>query len=92
MITYPATGGLFIGFTFFKAKDTQKGTQNKLFSIFMATILWYVKKNAEQHIFLIAMIVSPWQTKSKFLSFTYARSTRSERDQVECDYPSSLMQ
>lgn len=23
--------GLFIGFTFFKAKDTQQGTQNKLF-------------------------------------------------------------
>ncbi|KXN88770.1 Brefeldin A resistance protein [Leucoagaricus sp. SymC.cos] len=32
-------GGLFIGFTFFKAKDTQQGTQNKLFSIFMLTIL-----------------------------------------------------
>lgn len=24
-------GGLFIGFTFFKAKDTQQGSQNKLF-------------------------------------------------------------
>lgn len=24
-------GGLFIGFTFFKSKDTQQGTQNKLF-------------------------------------------------------------
>ena len=24
-------GGLFIGFTFFKAKDSQQGTQNKLF-------------------------------------------------------------
>jgi len=24
-------GGLFIGFTFFKAKDTQQGTQDKLF-------------------------------------------------------------
>ncbi|KAF8997054.1 pleiotropic drug resistance ABC transporter [Cyathus striatus] len=32
-------GGLFIGFTFFKAKATQQGTQNKLFSIFMVTIL-----------------------------------------------------
>ncbi|KAF5330227.1 hypothetical protein D9611_010600 [Ephemerocybe angulata] len=31
--------GLFIGFTFFKAKDTQQGTQNKLFAIFMCTIL-----------------------------------------------------
>lgn len=26
-----AIGGLFIGFTFFKSKDTQQGTQNKLF-------------------------------------------------------------
>ncbi|KAF5379148.1 hypothetical protein D9615_006042 [Tricholomella constricta] len=32
-------GGLFIGFTFYKSKDTQQGTQNKLFAIFMATIL-----------------------------------------------------
>lgn len=31
--------GLFIGFTFFKAKDTLQGTQNKLFSIYMGTIL-----------------------------------------------------
>ncbi|KAF8638207.1 hypothetical protein AX16_010553 [Volvariella volvacea WC 439] len=32
-------GGLFIGFTFWRAADTQQGTQNKLFAIFMATIL-----------------------------------------------------
>jgi len=32
-------GGLFIGFTFYKSKDTQQGTQNKLFAIFMSTIL-----------------------------------------------------
>ncbi|RDB26892.1 Brefeldin A resistance protein [Hypsizygus marmoreus] len=32
-------GGLFIGFTFWDAKNTQQGTQNKLFAIFMATIL-----------------------------------------------------
>ncbi|EEB99827.1 hypothetical protein MPER_00395, partial [Moniliophthora perniciosa FA553] len=31
--------GIFIGFSFFKAKDTQQGTQNKLFAIFMATII-----------------------------------------------------
>ncbi|KAI0703005.1 pleiotropic drug resistance ABC transporter [Cytidiella melzeri] len=31
--------GLFVGFTFFKAKDSIQGTQNKLFSIFMATII-----------------------------------------------------
>jgi len=32
-------GGLFIGFSFFKSKDTIQGTQNKLFAIFMGTIL-----------------------------------------------------
>ncbi|KAG1807446.1 ABC-2 type transporter-domain-containing protein [Suillus subaureus] len=32
-------GGLLIGFTFFDSKDTLQGTQNKLFSIFLATIL-----------------------------------------------------
>ncbi|THG98996.1 hypothetical protein EW026_g3289 [Hermanssonia centrifuga] len=31
--------GLFIGFTFFKAKDSMQGTQNKLFAIFMSTIV-----------------------------------------------------
>ncbi|KAI0076391.1 pleiotropic drug resistance ABC transporter [Panus rudis PR-1116 ss-1] len=30
--------GIFIGFTFFKAKDTLQGTQNKLFAVFMGTI------------------------------------------------------
>ncbi|KAF9449781.1 pleiotropic drug resistance ABC transporter [Macrolepiota fuliginosa MF-IS2] len=32
-------GGLFIGFTFFQSSNSQQGTQNKLFSIFMVTIL-----------------------------------------------------
>ncbi|KAG2357235.1 ABC-2 type transporter-domain-containing protein [Suillus spraguei] len=32
-------GGLLIGFTFYKSKDTLQGTQNKLFSIFMGTII-----------------------------------------------------
>ncbi|KAG5638577.1 hypothetical protein H0H81_011797 [Sphagnurus paluster] len=31
--------GLFIGFTFFKAKNTQQGTQNQLFAVYMGTIL-----------------------------------------------------
>ena len=35
-------GGLFIGFTFFKAKHSIQGTQNKLFAIFMAMLLRYV--------------------------------------------------
>ncbi|KAG1888173.1 ABC-2 type transporter-domain-containing protein [Suillus subluteus] len=32
-------GGLLIGFTFFNSQDTLQGTQNKLFSIFLATVL-----------------------------------------------------
>ncbi|KIJ59901.1 hypothetical protein HYDPIDRAFT_32776 [Hydnomerulius pinastri MD-312] len=32
-------GGLLIGFTFYRTKDTLQGTQNKLFSIFMSTVL-----------------------------------------------------
>lgn len=30
-LTLNAIGGLFIGFTFFNSKDSQQGTQNKLF-------------------------------------------------------------
>jgi ATP-binding cassette subfamily G (WHITE) protein 2 (SNQ2) len=33
------TGGLFIGFTFWRANDSIQGTQNKLFSVFMSLIL-----------------------------------------------------
>ncbi|KAF5344805.1 hypothetical protein D9758_014417 [Tetrapyrgos nigripes] len=32
-------GGVFMGFTFFQAKDTLQGTQNKVFATFMAFIL-----------------------------------------------------
>lgn len=32
-------GGLFTGFTFFHSQDSQQGTQNKLFAIFIATVL-----------------------------------------------------
>ncbi|KAG1859895.1 ABC-2 type transporter-domain-containing protein [Suillus tomentosus] len=32
-------GGLLIGFTFYNSKDSLQGTQNKLFSIFLATVL-----------------------------------------------------
>ncbi|KAF8875310.1 pleiotropic drug resistance ABC transporter [Infundibulicybe gibba] len=39
------TSGLFIGFSFYKAKDTQQGTQNKLFSMYMATILIFPLAN-----------------------------------------------
>ncbi|EJD42304.1 pleiotropic drug resistance ABC transporter [Auricularia subglabra TFB-10046 SS5] len=41
-------GGLLIGFTFFKAGDSQQGTQNKLFAIFMATILSVPLSNQTQ--------------------------------------------
>lgn len=33
------TAGLFIGFTFWRAKDSMQGTQNKLFAIYMSTII-----------------------------------------------------
>ncbi|KAG1828286.1 hypothetical protein EV424DRAFT_1301956, partial [Suillus variegatus] len=32
-------GGLLMGFTFFQANDSLQGTQNKLFSIFLALVL-----------------------------------------------------
>jgi ATP-binding cassette subfamily G (WHITE) protein 2 (SNQ2) len=35
-----AVGGLFIGFTFFKAKDSQQGTQNKLFVSPFCVVAW----------------------------------------------------
>ncbi|KAH7099818.1 pleiotropic drug resistance ABC transporter [Auriculariales sp. MPI-PUGE-AT-0066] len=43
-----ALGGLIIGFTFFTAPDSQQGTQNKLFAIFMATILSVPLSNQTQ--------------------------------------------
>ncbi|KAI0728228.1 pleiotropic drug resistance ABC transporter [Fomitopsis betulina] len=44
--------GLLIGFTFFKAKDSVQGTQNKLFAIFMSTILAVPLSNQLQVPFL----------------------------------------
>ncbi|KDQ56556.1 hypothetical protein JAAARDRAFT_179141 [Jaapia argillacea MUCL 33604] len=44
--------GLFIGFTFFKSKDTLQGTQNKLFAAFMATIIGVPLANQLQVPFL----------------------------------------
>ncbi|KAG2034501.1 ABC-2 type transporter-domain-containing protein, partial [Suillus americanus] len=38
-ITLNIAGGLLIGFTFFNSQDTLQGTQNKLFSIFLTTVL-----------------------------------------------------
>ncbi|KAH7929028.1 hypothetical protein BV22DRAFT_1057873 [Leucogyrophana mollusca] len=45
-------GGLFIGFTFFKRNDTLRGTQDKLFAVYMATILSVPLVNQLQVIFL----------------------------------------
>jgi len=47
-----AISGLFIGFTFYKSKDSQQGTQNKLFAIFMATILCVPLSNQLQVVFI----------------------------------------
>lgn len=38
-LTLNITSGLFIGFTFFKSKDSIQDSQNKLFAVFMATIV-----------------------------------------------------
>ncbi|KIJ16544.1 hypothetical protein PAXINDRAFT_113734 [Paxillus involutus ATCC 200175] len=46
------TGGLFIGFTFFQRGDTLQGTQNKLFAVYMATILSVPLANQLQVVFL----------------------------------------
>ncbi|KAF9225036.1 hypothetical protein BS17DRAFT_731853 [Gyrodon lividus] len=46
------TGGLFIGFTFFKRNDTLQGTQDKLFAVYMATIISVPLANQLQVVFL----------------------------------------
>ncbi|RDB27068.1 Brefeldin A resistance protein [Hypsizygus marmoreus] len=45
-------GGIFIGFTFFRANNSQQGTQNKLFSVYMGTILCAPLSNQLQVPFL----------------------------------------
>uniref|UniRef100_A0A0W0F6H9 Putative hba2 n=1 Tax=Moniliophthora roreri TaxID=221103 RepID=A0A0W0F6H9_MONRR len=44
--------GLFVGFSFFKSKDTQQGTQNKIFSIFMAAIISVPLSNQLMGVFI----------------------------------------
>ncbi|EJD01729.1 uncharacterized protein FOMMEDRAFT_126887 [Fomitiporia mediterranea MF3/22] len=44
--------GLFLGFTFFKADDSIQGTQNKLFAIFMSTLLAVAHANTIQVAFI----------------------------------------
>ncbi|PPQ74645.1 hypothetical protein CVT26_005690 [Gymnopilus dilepis] len=66
-----AIGGLFIGFTFFKSKDTQQGTQNKLFAIFMATILSVPLSNQLQVPFInIRKIYEIRERPSRMYSWT----------------------
>ncbi|KAJ6512946.1 pleiotropic drug resistance ABC transporter [Mycena sanguinolenta] len=44
--------GLFMGFTFYKSENSQQGTQNKLFAIFMTTIMASPLSNQLQVLFL----------------------------------------
>ncbi|TDL16644.1 hypothetical protein BD410DRAFT_795131 [Rickenella mellea] len=44
--------GLLMGFTFYKSKDTIQGTQNKLFAIFMATIMSIPMSQLLQAVFI----------------------------------------
>ncbi|KAF8149941.1 pleiotropic drug resistance ABC transporter [Crassisporium funariophilum] len=46
--------GLFIGFTFYKSKNSQQGTQNQLFAVYMATVLSAPLSNQLQVPFLNA--------------------------------------
>ncbi|KAF7336855.1 Brefeldin A resistance protein [Mycena venus] len=63
--------GLVIGFTFFKAKTTQQGTQNQLFAIFMSTILSAPLSNQLQVPFLaMRKIYEIREGPTKFYSWT----------------------
>ncbi|KAJ7285271.1 pleiotropic drug resistance ABC transporter [Mycena rebaudengoi] len=63
--------GLFIGFTFYKAKPSQQGTQNQLFSIYMATILCAPLANQLQVPFLeMRNVYEIRERSSKFYSWT----------------------
>ncbi|KAK2462635.1 hypothetical protein APHAL10511_005368 [Amanita phalloides] len=64
-------GGLFIGFTFFKAKDTQQGTQNKLFATFMVLILSVPLSNQIQVVFIeLRNIYEARERQSRMYSWT----------------------
>jgi len=43
--------GLFVGFTFFKAKDSIQGTQNKIFAVFMSLVMGPPLANQIQGVF-----------------------------------------
>ncbi|KAJ7757814.1 hypothetical protein DFH07DRAFT_958679 [Mycena maculata] len=63
--------GLFIGFTFFKAKSTQQGTQNQLFAIYLATFTSAPLSNQLQVPFLeMRNIYEIREGPTKFYSWT----------------------
>ncbi|KAJ6507866.1 pleiotropic drug resistance ABC transporter [Mycena vitilis] len=63
--------GLIIGFTFFKAKATQQGTQNQLFAIYMSTILAAPLSNQLQVPFLhMRRIYEIREGPTRFYSWT----------------------
>ncbi|KAH7929251.1 hypothetical protein BV22DRAFT_1192162 [Leucogyrophana mollusca] len=64
-------GGLLIGFTFFRTNDSLQGTQNKLFSIFMATILCVPLAQQLQAIFIdVRTIYEVRERPSRMYSWT----------------------
>ncbi|KAG2073832.1 hypothetical protein BDR04DRAFT_1178890 [Suillus decipiens] len=64
-------GGLLIGFTFFKSKDTLQGMQNKLFSIFLSTILSVPMTQQIQFVFIsIRSIYEVRERPSRMYSWT----------------------
>lgn len=64
-------GGLLIGFTFFNSKDSLQGTQNKLFSIFLATILSVPISQQLQSIYIdIRSIYEVRERPSRMYSWT----------------------
>jgi len=66
-----AFGGLFIGFTFFHAEDTQAGTRNKLFAVFMATIMSIPLSNQLQAPFIdMRSIYEIRERRSRMYSWT----------------------
>lgn len=64
-------GGLLIGFTFFKTKDSLQGTQNKLFAIFLATILCVPLSQQMQGIYIdIRSIYEVRERQSRMYKWT----------------------
>lgn len=56
-LVFNASAGLFIGFTYRKAKDTPQGTQNVLFALFLGMIVCTTLANQPQVLFIEARCV-----------------------------------